>query len=375
MIDWDLASYALGAGLVAAVNPCGFAMLPAYLSYFLGLETGDDSSAGRNIVRALVVGLTLSAGFISFFTVIGVLTRTVVDAGTIERRIPYATFGFGIALAVLGVAMVAGFEPKLRLPRMNRGTGSRELPSIFMFGVSYAVVSLSCTSPIFFGTIIGSFTSEGTIDGLSVFVAYGVGMSLVIMVLTLGMAMGRTSIATNLRRALPYVNRVSGVLLVGAGAFLTLYGWWEIRVLDDPTTSNWLVDRSLDVQNRVQDWVAASGAERLALAAGLIVVTALAWALRPSLTSNARWATFGTLAGLYLSFEIGRYQGDLIVLPVLRTVADIPERVAHWFTDPARWPVLFEVLAAVLAAAIVALTIVGRRRQPSTPRPQTPVSA
>jgi len=363
MIDWDLATFALGAGLVAAVNPCGFAMLPAYLSYFLGLESDDETSTSRNIFRALAVGLTLTAGFVLFFTVIGILTQTVVDAGTIERRIPYATFGFGILMVPLGIAMMLGFEPKLSLPRMNKGTGSRELPSIFMFGVSYAVVSLSCTAPIFFGTVIGSFTSEGTIDGISVFVAYALGMSLVIMVLTLGMALGRSSIATNMRRVLPYVNRVSGALLIIAGVFLTLYGWWEIQVLDDPTTSNWVVDRSLEMQSRVQTWVIDSGETRLALAAALIVVGTLAWALRGSLDSNSRWIVFGIVAAVYLVFEIRVYEGDLVVLPILRTLADVPERIVNWFADPARWPVVFEVVAAVVLGGIAWLTF--RAKPPS----------
>ena len=30
--------YAFGAGMVAAVNPCGFAMLPVYLSLYLGAD-------------------------------------------------------------------------------------------------------------------------------------------------------------------------------------------------------------------------------------------------------------------------------------------------------------------------------------------------
>ena len=35
---------AFSAGMIATVNPCGFAMLPAYLSYFLGLEAGSQSA-------------------------------------------------------------------------------------------------------------------------------------------------------------------------------------------------------------------------------------------------------------------------------------------------------------------------------------------
>ena len=33
---------ALTAGMAATVNPCGFALLPAYLSAFVGLDDGDE---------------------------------------------------------------------------------------------------------------------------------------------------------------------------------------------------------------------------------------------------------------------------------------------------------------------------------------------
>ena len=48
---------------------------------------------------------------------------------------------------------------------MNKGTGSRELPSVFMFGVSYAVVSLSCTAPLFINNVVASFSDSSTLDG------------------------------------------------------------------------------------------------------------------------------------------------------------------------------------------------------------------
>ncbi len=366
MIDWGLASLGLGSGLVAAFNPCGFAMLPAYLSYFLGLESDEETNAARNILRAVAVGLTLTAGFILLFTVIGILTSTVVGQGTIERRIPYATFGFGILMVPLGISLLAGYEPKLRLPQMSGGTGSRQLPSIFVFGVSYGVVSLSCTAPIFFGTIIGSFTRTGIVDGSAVFVAYALGMSLVVLTLTLAMAMGRTTVATTMRRVLPYVNRVSGGLLVLAGVFLTLYGWWEIQVVRGNLETNWLVDRSLDAQTRVTVWLQDSDTDRVALVAAFIIGGALLFALRSSMRSGDRPWIFGGLLGAYLIVELGWYRADFVILPVIRTIGDVPERVGNWFADPARWPVFFEVAAAVLVATVVWLFVAGRRSGPGS---------
>jgi hypothetical protein len=113
-------SYAFGLGMVAAVNPCGFAMLPAYLGYFLGLEGDDDPD--RSVLRALAVGLTVTAGFVAVFAVVGYVienvSRQVLDA------LPYATVVIGLALAALAVAMLFGFQPIVKLPKFQKGTGS-----------------------------------------------------------------------------------------------------------------------------------------------------------------------------------------------------------------------------------------------------------
>ena len=48
-------AYYLTLGMVATVNPCGFAMLPAYLSYFLGLEGEDAGEAEASVTQAFRV--------------------------------------------------------------------------------------------------------------------------------------------------------------------------------------------------------------------------------------------------------------------------------------------------------------------------------
>ena len=120
--------------------------------------------------------------------------------------------------------------------------------------------------------------------------------------------------------------------------------------------TNVLVDLSLDAQTALSSWAAAAGPARLAVAAGYIVLGIVLAALRPSMgTRNARIAlvAFGVL---WLAVEGAYYRFDLFVLPIVRTVADIPERVANW-SDPLRWAVLFEILAAVVVAAIVWLRL------------------
>ena len=352
MFDIDLGFY-LGAGIVAAFNPCGFAMLPAYLSYFLGLESEEETNVAKNVARGLLVGLTMSFGFVVLFGLVGVLTSTLISQGDLSANIGYATIAFGVLMLPLGVAMVLGYEPKLNIPRFQKGGGSRDLPSVFLFGVSFGVVSISCTAPVFLASVIGSFTRDGTANGIAAFVAYAAGMSLVIMVLTLGLALARTSIAANMRRVLPYVNRASGVLLFCTGIVLIIYGWWEIRVLEDATEDNPIAETLNKAEARLNTWITDVGTGRFAWALVMLVAFAIVMALRSSLTRPAdRWVVLGGFGAIYAFVEFVRFEADLLVLPFVRTLGDIPERVGNWFTDPVRWAVFWEVLLAILVGVV-----------------------
>lgn len=362
-----LASLALSAGFISAFNPCGFAMMPAYLSYFLGVEGDKRLSPAQSVFRGLGVGLTLCAGFMAVFAAIGALASTVLSRSVIESRVAWVTFVLGIVMGVLGMAMLRGFEPKFRLPRLQRGGESRRLSSIFLFGVSYAIVSLGCTMPVFFGTVVSAFSSRDFFDGLLVFLAYGGGLCAVIMVLTLAMAVARTEVIAKMRRVLPHVNRISGGFLVVVGGFLALYGWWEVQVLRGNLMTNVLVDLSLDAQTALSSWAAAAGPARLAVAAGYIVIGIVLLALRTSMQRRNARIILTAFGVLWLAVEGAYYRFDLFVLPIVRTIADIPARVANW-SDPLRWAVLFEILAALVVAAIVWLRLRRRLRPP----PATP---
>ena len=132
MIDAPIA-LAFSAGLVASINPCGFAMLPAYLSYFLGLEgrSGDDARAG--VSRALAVGATVTLGFVLVFGLVGAaITHFSLS---ISRWLPWVTAVIGVGLVVLGIAMLRGFQLNVALPKLERGTSGRSMRSMFLFGV------------------------------------------------------------------------------------------------------------------------------------------------------------------------------------------------------------------------------------------------
>ncbi|MXW42142.1 MAG: cytochrome c biogenesis protein CcdA [Acidimicrobiia bacterium] len=356
MFDLDL-TVPFGAGLVAAVNPCGFAMLPAYLAYFLGISNNEQSASGsgRNALAGLRVGLTLTAGFVAFFGIIGALTSSLISTSTITSRGPWITLVVSGLMVLLGIAMLCGVEPKISVPRLSKGGDSRRLISIFLFGVSYAVVSLGCASPVFLGSVSGAFSSDGWWEGTMRFLAYALGMGLLVTFLTLAVAMGRSGIAAHIRRMLPHINRISGGFLILAGVVLGFYGWWEVQVLlqDDFDATNPFVEASTRISSRLENWIIDVGGNHFGLAAGFIMVGLLLWLLRHNIPPPHLWATSTIVTASYLVVEGLQYGGNLILLPALQTCTHIPERVGNWFTDPTRWPVLWEVLAGVIVGIVL----------------------
>ena len=276
MIDGAFA-LAFLSGVVAAVNPCGFAMLPAYLSYFLGLENQapTDEPAQAGVARALMVSASVSAGFLAVFTVLGFVIRAGGD-GVADVR--YLSIVIGFVLIAVGVAFLMGRSFAFATPRLDRGGRSRTFWSMFVFGISYAVASFGCTIGPFVLTVLGSFTRDGTASGVLMIVAYGLGMGLLLTTLTVTLALARGGLLRGLRSALRWIDTVAGVLLILAGLYLVYYWWYDLvsdtgaRDVAGGGLSSWFQQRADDIAI----WLNDRGAGFLALVLGAVVVAAVA---------------------------------------------------------------------------------------------------
>jgi cytochrome c biogenesis protein CcdA len=278
VIDAPLA-LAFTTGMVVTVNPCGFAMLPAYLSFFVGAEADDDlrSDAATSVARALVVGLAVTLGFVLTFAAVGLVVNLLTDG--VYDVAPWVSVVIGVALVAFGVALLSGYEPVVRLPHLDRGGRTRGIGSMALFGVSYAIASLGCSLPLFIGSMSTIF-GRGFASGVAYFVAYGLGFGLLITALTVGLAVGERSLVTAVRRALPFVHRVAGGLLVITGAYVAYYGSVEIRsgqgsaIADDS-----IVNRVSRWSSDVSEWLQDLGATRVGIALAAVVGLAVAYVL------------------------------------------------------------------------------------------------
>jgi len=222
-MDTALILYAFTAGMVATVNPCGFAMLPAYISYYLATGEGNPDPTGTlpRLLRALLVGGTLTAGFLVLFILAGTLIS--LGARALVSAMPWIGLLIGAGLVLLGGWLLLGRH--LALPGLPQLQVHRErsLRSIFLFGVAYGLASLSCTLPVFLVVVGSTFIRQGVGAGLVRFLAYGLGMGAVLMALTLSLALFEGVLVGYLRRLMPYVERAGAVLLLGAGAYIIYY--------------------------------------------------------------------------------------------------------------------------------------------------------
>jgi cytochrome c-type biogenesis protein len=259
-------AFALAAGMAATVNPCGFALLPAYLSAFVGIEHRGGRTGA--VGRALTVSVALTAGFVLVFGAFGLIVSPL--ALRIERYLPWATIVIGFGLVGLGIALLLGRQLMLKIPKFQKGGQDGTLPSMFLFGVSYAVASLSCTIGPFLAVTTSTFRSENWLSGLGVFVAYGLGMGVVIAILTVAVALAKSGVVQRFRNLLPVMNRIAGGLLLVAGAYVAYYGWYEVRVLNG-STSDPIIDRAVDLQTWLQNQVVPDDPISFTIRAALVL--------------------------------------------------------------------------------------------------------
>jgi cytochrome c-type biogenesis protein len=231
-------------GLVAAVNPCGFILLPTYLMYFLGMQGALPGSQRATIRRALYVSAALSAGFMSVFLVVGLISYHFTS--WINQNAKYATAVIAIGLIALGISMLGGYRLPISTPKLDAGGRTRGVGSMFVFGIAYAVASIGCTIGLFLATLFAT-RREGVVAGVANVAAYGLGMALLVTALTVALAVANTGLLKVLRGGMRHVETIAAVFVVLSGIYLLYYFWVvDINESIDPITSR---------VERFQNWV------------------------------------------------------------------------------------------------------------------------
>ena len=223
--------FAFSAGVVSAVNPCGFAMLPAYLGLYMStsIYEKDSTHYGKMILKGLFIGCCVGLGVLSLFLFVGLITGFALNF--IRSIMEWVGLFLGVGLITIGIWLMNGGRLYTGLTaRIGQSIGNPtqiSLKGFFLFGVSYGVASLSCTLPIFLSVVGINLNGSSIYDSMMQFALYGAGMGSMILFVTLSMAILKGVMIRYIKLALPYVERIGFFLVVLSGMYIVFY-WMTI---------------------------------------------------------------------------------------------------------------------------------------------------
>jgi cytochrome c-type biogenesis protein len=231
-------SLAFGAGVLSTLNPCGFALLPAFISYTVKQQVSVASERGpenwRSLLRGGLLGLPLTAGFLLIFLVAGGVLA--LGGRLLVHLFPWLALLVGSGLVLLGGwTLLTGRA--LEMPglgvvaaKLNRATkdGQAEasphvMRAAWIFGLGYGLSSLGCTLPVFLLVVGTTITAGGVADAGLVLASYAAGMALVLFMVALAATTLGDVLRSTIFPLLRWVQPVAALLLMGAGGYIVFY--------------------------------------------------------------------------------------------------------------------------------------------------------
>ena len=238
-VSWSLFAWGLSGGIASFFSPCALPMLPAYLSYYLSADASPTSasletaSADGGLVttglrHGVLFGGLASAGMLSVFAVTAAVAGVLGDI--LKRVIPLLIPIVGLVIIGLGVLMLADrvswFSRTVQLPEWGEASPKQ----FFVFGLLFAGAALGCTAPVFFGITLTALSTGGILGAVTVLTGYASGMIGLFVVMTVLVAVAKEETARRIQSLIPYIERASAVLLIGAGLYM-LYYYAQIQAL------------------------------------------------------------------------------------------------------------------------------------------------
>lgn len=241
-VSWSLFAWGLSGGIASFFSPCALPMLPAYLSYYLSTDsvsaaeheaeidndTGGGSSVLQSLKRGALFGGLASGGMLTVFAVTAAVAGVLGDVLT--RIIPVLIPLVGVIVLGLGVLMLTDHDQFLSQSVQLPEWGDASSKQFFTFGLLFAGAALGCTAPVFFGITLTALSTGGIAGAMTVLTGYASGMIGLFVIMTSLVAVAKEGTARRIQSLIPYIERASALLLIGAGLYM-LYYYAQVQAL------------------------------------------------------------------------------------------------------------------------------------------------
>ena len=222
------------AGLVSFASPCVVPLVPGYPSYLAGVVGADapaitaDEARTRTITRSSRLRVAGAAGlFVAGFTVVFVLATAsvfgVISTLLVNREVLMRVGGVvTIAMGLVFIGLIPALQKDVRFEprRVSSLVGAPLLGGVFALGWT------PCLGPTLAGVMSVAAGTDGmtAARGVTLIVAYCIGLGLPFIILALGSARALTGVGW-LRRNARTIQIFGGIMLVAVGIALVTGAW------------------------------------------------------------------------------------------------------------------------------------------------------
>jgi cytochrome c-type biogenesis protein len=218
----NVAITSLILGLLVTTSPCILPLYPGYLAYLSG-QSGAESGWRRY--------------FLGLFVLFGVLTMMLALGGIIALlAVPTGKIlAFIIPLAdllifLLGILLLLDKNPFKTLPQIQVPILRHPFLNAFVYGLLYGPIALPCSGPLVVGIFALSFTAGEALSKLWVFLWFGLGFGIPLLVLSLLSGALQRQLTSLFVRHNRIINIIGGLLLVGIATYDLIKNWGMLRL-------------------------------------------------------------------------------------------------------------------------------------------------
>lgn len=169
----------IGGGLVSLFMPCVYPLIPITLTYFVKQGAG-------NRAKSIALSTAYAAGIIISFTAIGMILSVLLggDGARVFAADPWVNLIIALMFTVFAISLFGVFEIQLPSSWTNAVAGSPRsgILGAFILGLTFSVVTFTCTIPITAALLAMAATGAGG-WALTGMIAYSVTMALPFFVL------------------------------------------------------------------------------------------------------------------------------------------------------------------------------------------------
>ena len=238
---------AFTAGVLSFLSPCVLPLIPSYATFLTGLTVDElAESGGTERARArramLIHGGLFVAGFSLVFIALGASATMLGSmlnyySTWVQRVGGVLLIVFGVYL--LGLIRIPGAGRELRVHVAEKPVG---YVGSVVVGIAFGAGWTPCIGPVLGGILTLAATRESVAEGVGLLAGYSAGLALPFLLATLALDRFLAGFR-RFRRFLPWVQRVSGVLLILVGLLLLTGSFTFLSSLFARWTPNFLLER------------------------------------------------------------------------------------------------------------------------------------